>query len=312
VFFTPHQKEATKTTYLDGGLSHNNPIYAATEECGKIWPDRSIANPDILVSIGTGSFAKNKVELPKVFDDSWLSNLLNSYLNNINGEATWERFWSSHKQVVYPQVHYRLNFRFPDDIEYCRIDQHERIEELLSVFESSFPLNRGSANGTSNRGLSEALNQAANLLIAKLFYFESTYEKEINYAGGAPSYKLRGRILCRLPRNCNALKKLVERIHSFTAGEGSTAVDAMKGTALLQFGESVKAAVRDTNGKFRVEHVVETVEPSDKLQNISIRLVPESGGEQMHALPISGFPCTFNGESRTPAPLSKFLLQTHC
>ncbi|KAH0556157.1 hypothetical protein GP486_005910, partial [Trichoglossum hirsutum] len=292
VFFTPYQKEATKTTYLDGGLSHNNPIYAAMEEYRKIWPDSSLANPDILVSVGTGSFAKNKVELPKVFDDSWLSNLLNSYLNNINGEATWERFWSSYQRVVYPRVHYRLNFRFPDNVEYCRIDQHERIEELISVFESSF--SRSSANGPSNRGLSETLDQTANLLIAKLFYFEPTHEKEVNYAGGAPSYLLRGRILCRLPRNSNALKKLVERVHSFTAGEGSTAIDAMRGTVLLQFGDNVRAAVRDSNWKFKVDHVIETVEPSDMVQNISIRLVPEGGVGQMHVLPISGFPCTFN------------------
>src|SRR5271170_6822924 len=102
------------TSYLDGGLSHNNPVYVAMEESLKIWPDCCVASPDVLVSVGTGIFEKHKAELPKVFDDSWLSNLLNNYLNNINGEATWERFWSQY-QEVYPQVHYRLNIRFPKE-----------------------------------------------------------------------------------------------------------------------------------------------------------------------------------------------------
>jgi len=168
------------------------------------------------------------------------------------------------------------------------------MNELLSTFETHLIMRK---NHPSTQAFTSTLDSIANLLLAKLFYFEpATPHKEINYTGGKPSYKLRGAVLCRLPRNSNALKKLVERIHSFTAGEGSLAAEAMKGGVPLRFGEAIRTAVRDGHEAFRVEHVVETVEPVERIQNISIQLVPEGGGERMIALPISGFPCSFNGK----------------
>jgi hypothetical protein len=75
----------------------------------------------------------------------------------------------------------------------------------------------------------------------------------------------------------------------------------MENGATLYFSEDHKAAVRDGGKRFEVDHTVETVEPSNKMQIISIKLIPEFRSTQMSMLPISGFPRTFHGKFRLPS-----------
>ncbi len=140
--------------------------------------------------------------------------------------------------------------------------------------------------------LNDQIDQMANLLISKLFYFEPSKVQDVSYQGKQPSYRLCGNILCRLERNSTQLKKLVERVGSFHAAEGSHAEDMECGPP-LDFWDEVKTAVHDSDKRFELGHTIETMEPN-KTQIIFVRLI-EYGLQSIHTLPISGFPCTFKG-----------------
>ena len=294
------------TSYLDGGLNHNNPVFLSRSEYFKIWPDCILRCPDILVSVGTGLFKGHNVELPKLLNDSWLSNLFNSYLANVNGENTWKRFSEEGFGRADPEVYHRLNHQFfasngQPTMDYCRLDEYQKIEELLRNFGDAFDKAERRSTGLhdaafrlpSAHGLNDQIDQIANLLIAKLFYFEPSKGQEINYQGKQPSYKLYGKILCRLERDSTPLKKLVERVNSFHAAEDSYAEDIECGPQ-LEFWDDVKTAVRDSEKRFEIEHTIETVDP-DKTQIIFVKL-SEYGLKPIPTLPISGFPCTFKGK----------------
>jgi patatin-like phospholipase/acyl hydrolase len=53
-YFKPFMHEATKRTYLDGAIYHNNPVRLAQRESKLLWPDVANRDPDIFLSIGTG------------------------------------------------------------------------------------------------------------------------------------------------------------------------------------------------------------------------------------------------------------------
>jgi hypothetical protein len=294
------------TSYLDGGLSHNNPVFLARSEYFKIWPSFILRCPDILLSIGTGLFKGHNVELPKLLNDSWLSNLFNNYLANLNGENTWNRFLDEAYGRGDPEVYHRLNYQFSASngqppMDYCRLDEYQKIEELLRNFDDAFDKAERRSTGLhdaayrlpSAHSFNDQIDQIANLLIAKLFYFEPNKGQEISYQGKQPSYKLCGKILCRLERNSTQLKKLVERVSSFHAAEGSHAEDMELGPQ-LDFWDDVKTAVHDSDKRFSIEHTIETIDPNKK-QIIFVKL-SEYGLGPIPTLPISGFPCTFKGK----------------
>lgn len=58
LFFEPITLEASKATFVDGGVRANNPIDQLASEARQLWPERSIG---CLVSLGTG------VKLPQGF-----------------------------------------------------------------------------------------------------------------------------------------------------------------------------------------------------------------------------------------------------
>lgn len=295
------------TSYIDGGIAHNNPVYLAMNEYSKIWPSSESRCPDILLSLGTGRFEGRNIELPALVNDSWLSNLFNSYLANLNSEITWERFKDSFLGREEPEVYYRLNFQFSASpghaqMDYCRLDEYYKIEELLQCFDDAFNKAERRSSGLydashrlpSAHDFNDQIDQIANLLIAKLFYFEPSKGQEISYQGKQPSYKLCGKILCRLERNSTELKKLVGRVHSFHAAEGSHAADVECGPPLDTWND-IKTAVHDSDKRFEIEHTIETVDMT-KTQVVFVKLIPEYGLGSIPTLPISGFPCTFKGK----------------
>jgi patatin-like phospholipase/acyl hydrolase len=52
-YFKPFCHEATKRTYLDGAIYHNNPVRLAHRERRLLWPDVADREPDLFLSIGT-------------------------------------------------------------------------------------------------------------------------------------------------------------------------------------------------------------------------------------------------------------------
>jgi len=54
-FFKAFEKADTRSSYIDGGLYHNNPVWVAHHERKLIWGDVAGAPPDLLLSVGTGT-----------------------------------------------------------------------------------------------------------------------------------------------------------------------------------------------------------------------------------------------------------------
>ncbi|KAI1367159.1 hypothetical protein F5Y08DRAFT_350010 [Xylaria arbuscula] len=52
-YFKSFHHEASQKTYIDGAVSHNNPVNIADSERKVLWPDSHV--PDLFLSIGTGS-----------------------------------------------------------------------------------------------------------------------------------------------------------------------------------------------------------------------------------------------------------------
>lgn len=64
-YFKPFHHPATKRTYLDGALYHNNPVRLAHRERKLLWPDVANRHPDILLSLGTSQHEEEiKKDLP--------------------------------------------------------------------------------------------------------------------------------------------------------------------------------------------------------------------------------------------------------
>lgn len=57
-YFKEFFHKATGRAYLDGALHNNNPVHVANREWKLLWPDTADAQPDLLLSIGTGTNAK--------------------------------------------------------------------------------------------------------------------------------------------------------------------------------------------------------------------------------------------------------------
>lgn len=61
-YFKPFIKNETKSSYLDGALYHNNPVWIAHHERKLIWSDIVDKQPDIFISIGTGHHSSANIK----------------------------------------------------------------------------------------------------------------------------------------------------------------------------------------------------------------------------------------------------------
>jgi len=100
----------------DGGMRrHNNPVNIALSEAKNLWP--TIPDPDVVVSLGTGSEAFDQPlktsSFRNIFVDGWIPRVYRSFMNSFDGQHTSKEvrnILSDRSQADY----FRLDSSFPD------------------------------------------------------------------------------------------------------------------------------------------------------------------------------------------------------
>lgn len=166
---------------LDGGFQVNCPASVASSEAAAIWPEK---RRDILVSLGTGM---SKSEEKKS------SNILQVYRKAVQLLTHSEDIWSKFKHSLQEDAQLRV-FRL--NPEYTgsgfALDDFQKLDEIEKQTKNWLATQNSKITLISNR------------LIAALFFFVQTSWLENN--------KLTGDILCRLPVDLDARKRLFQEM----------------------------------------------------------------------------------------------------
>ncbi|KAH8144522.1 uncharacterized protein LAJ45_11462 [Morchella importuna] len=279
-YFKPFKKvsESATVSYLDGGILHNNPIRWAAKERDKIWPNAKL---DILLSLGTGYFPnRERIRETSVYARFPSAQAVaNSYFSTIDCESTWSDFREGGEYD--PEVHHRLNHKF--DGEYYALDNYQAINILANIFKESLEVD--------STDLDKQLQHSADLLVAKLFFFEPTKIYQIPDSCAScrdeKKYRVEGSILCRLPKGSIELKILVQRIIAFSASDTPAEVEIERKTQIGPLKTFIKAVV--DGGRFQIPHTITGFGCSRQIINVLIKC-PGSGEDGPIPIPISGFP----------------------
>ncbi|KAN0072294.1 hypothetical protein V8E54_009223 [Elaphomyces granulatus] len=169
----------------------------------------------------------------------------------------------------------------------------------------------GSASGPSP--LAMHIAKAADILTASLFFFEPDPFSlaDTNFGGSAAAAsgrcELKGSIRCRLARNSQELKKLLNIVDGFWKREIKNASPLVSpGLASMSLEDNNwtqvklkgnwKNRVRTGGAWFNVDCTISTHEPTEMQQVIAVSLLPPKEEEKHYSykpLPISGFPISF-------------------
>lgn len=272
----------TNTSYVDGGLLHNNPTFWAIEEYKKIWGGEIDTTLDILVSLGSGTFpsdgdfSREIVETSDKKESNWASFLLNS-------EITWRKFQSS--EAYNPATHHRLNVAINWD---CALDSSYKIPDLLETLEAVYESQDRETEYVGSL-LRNKVKEISQLLVAKLFFFQPTRIVHDDDSEHQTFLGLEGKILCRLGKNEKALGILFERVDWFEVVDGFAPI----------FGRTVQKMAMEKNG-FETALTIRPIHPGTPIQ---ISVVMNGGGEFVAPVMISGFPREFSGKFSHGMPI---------
>lgn len=167
--FKPLCHHASKQTYTDGALYHNNPIQIADKERKLIWPNMEAEWPGIVVSIGTGFSRNSRPTDDKSMPLRWgvfshgksLYKIAKNHIAmSLDSEATWETYMNI---LQPPSIHrsryVRLNLELAEDPP--KLDDLPQMKYLQDLTRDKFM--------NDSRIQSVALQ-----LIASSFYFEKS------------------------------------------------------------------------------------------------------------------------------------------
>lgn len=171
--FKPLCHHASKQTYTDGAIYHNNPIQIADKERKLIWPNMEAEWPDIVVSIGTG-FSRNS----RPADDksiplrrgvlshgkSLYKIAKNHIATSLDSETTWETYMNILQPPPIQRSRYvRLNLQLAEDPP--KLDELHQMKYIQDLTRDRF----------SDDG---RIRRVALQLIASSFYFEKSAPAE--------------------------------------------------------------------------------------------------------------------------------------
>ncbi|KAI0570272.1 Patatin [Pyrenophora tritici-repentis] len=203
-YFTPH-KMPHHGTFMDGGLSDNNPCMLAMQELQKMVPGLSRA--DHFVSVGTGTsttreVAKADVYPSLLFGNSSLQQTLQHYWSeNFDGD----RQFAIMRQMLAMSLpggdanidEWLHRFNLPIDGELPDLANASAIGSLAERAYSYFTAN-------------PAVRDLADAVLASSFYFELWPGRMPIYERG--SYSCHGRVRCRIPSNNPAFSTLMQKL----------------------------------------------------------------------------------------------------
>lgn len=294
-YFCSYEKPETLKDYVDGALEANFPVRHALDEMNKVWTRSKglVPSLDVLVSVGTGIQAHKGMEIPSLLKVGGFDKICTSFHSNIDSHRAWKKFeaeMTSKNSSILDRT-YRLNAHITGD--YVALDQY-RVMEILNkmVKEQMKP------DGEKESQLSTQIRVLAEVLIAKLFYFEPDDIKKPHQYLSSDNERvhhiLPGSIRCRLAFNSPALKQLVNRISGFRhIAYVKRYPDSSEQLVWNQipYGDEHRRAVRVNGEGFRVDHTIRTFEPDDAQQMI---VVVFNDGVLSERNSISGFPVSLN------------------
>lgn len=300
-YFRPFEKAETMKNYVDGALHANLPIQYALEEMANLWPNLDgRTSLDALVSIGTG-IQKKEIDIPKILEIGGFKQICTSFHNNINTERIWERLInnSSLSAELRHRIH-RLNASIKDD--YVALDDYKKMGAMGDMVAGQMEEVAGKPSA-----LSMNIAKVADILTASLFFFEPNPFSlaKTNFGGSAAAgrYELKGTIRCRLARNSQELKRLLNIVKGFWQREihKTTLSLDRKGWTKVKLADNWRNGVRTAGEWFNVECTISTYEPTEMQQVIAVTLAPPKEEEEHYSsmpFPISGFPISFNDLQR--------------
>jgi predicted acylesterase/phospholipase RssA len=309
-YFRPFEKAETLKNYIDGVLHANLPIEYALEEMDNLWAKADgDVTLDALISVGTG-IQKKELDIPKILEIGGFKPIFTSFHNNINSQRLWEAFIN--KPTIPPEVRgrvHRLNAYIKGD--YVRIDDYKKMgiieETVAQQMEESADM---------PSPLSRDIARAADILTASLFFFEPNPpnygDKDFGMPTSGGRHELKGSIRCRLARDSQELKRLVDIIEGFwhrevlksalyrpREDEDEPMLSAEKSSlersrwTPIELAGGWKNDVRTGGAWFRVDCTILTYDPTEAQQIIGVTLTPPREERQRYVfdpVPISGFP----------------------
>jgi predicted acylesterase/phospholipase RssA len=302
-YFRPFEKAETMKNYVDGALHANLPIQYALGEMANIWPNPgSETLLDALVSIGTG-IQKRELDIPKILEIGGFKQICTNFHNNINTERLWKIFVNnaSYTAELQHRIH-RLNAFIEDD--YVALDDYRKMGAMEDMVKRQMD-----RSARSPSPLAMDIAKAADILTASLFFFEPDPFSfaDTNFGGSAAGAsgrcELKGSIRCRLARNSQELKKLLNIVDGFWKGEIKNASPSLASMSLedsnwtkVELMGNWKNRVKTGGAWFNVDCTIFTHEPTEMQQVIAVSLIPPKDEEKHYSykpLPISGFPISF-------------------
>ncbi|KAH7087111.1 hypothetical protein FB567DRAFT_526936 [Paraphoma chrysanthemicola] len=213
-YFKPFVHDATKRTYLDGAIYHNNPVRLAHREKKLIWPDVANTHPDIFLSIGTGQHKASrhrdtrrsdaKIDSPsgnysadrgqnskqrnRTFPK--LRQIFTTMQNRIDSifdaELAWSEFCRDVRSSPSSEVNDFRYFRLNPDVGYDPPHMDD-----VSKFGKLQQDTRKSLRSSDDR---VQIARVAHVLVASSFFYETTEEPRLE---PDTTYSCAGRICCR-------------------------------------------------------------------------------------------------------------------
>ncbi|KAK3718817.1 hypothetical protein LTR37_004733 [Vermiconidia calcicola] len=294
-YFKPFVNPLTRRTYLDGALQNNNPASLANRERRLIWPEGADADPDILLSLGTG---QNRISiLPKlsVKTTDWrtlqstlqtplteaprgMSRLLRSWsvLYNrvddiLNAEMAWASFRNDVVSADRTQRNSRRYIRFNPDLDkrVPSVDAKNELRSLQSTVERRLNLPH----------CVTAVQHVAYRLVASSFFVEVS--KRTMHENGI--HRFGCSVLCKFEDGTNNLRTLGRLLIMTTSTEFRPYIlvrgDArsVESTAYDISLSTIRAMTDDA--RFGMAGVAISVEDDNKPSNVTLVLHAHDGLE---------------------------------
>jgi predicted acylesterase/phospholipase RssA len=209
LYLKPYTHQRTRTSYIDGGLYHNNPVHVANRERKLLWPEIADKHPDMLLSIGTGQNtieARERLERrsssPKDEEATHKSRglrrtlgaLYHRFDNILDAEHTWTEFEAdiNNRNNDFPSPYVRFNLDLKRKLP--SFDAKDKFQEFQNDVKQRL----------KDPDVVEMTKDVACSLVASSFYFES--ENTMPYRGG--SFMCSGYIRCKFEEGSSNLKAL--------------------------------------------------------------------------------------------------------
>jgi len=129
-YFDPVEIGPAKQQFVDGGLTHNNPIFLALREASETWPDRS--SNAVFVSIGTGSAPKGK------FKGSLLTIVEQLQKLVIETENTNQNFRTTHPEILNQNRFFR--FQVFHSLDKVGLEEYKEISTIVDATQTYLDL----------------------------------------------------------------------------------------------------------------------------------------------------------------------------